>query len=882
MTPQNYEEALQILRLRYDNKRFIFQSHIEKIFSIKQSSNPTVHEVRDFIDSANANLRALLSIASKDQISNGILLHMMVSKLDADTQAKWEEEIFTNWDNGEISEELELPELKDLASFLERKCKSLDLIGSSITKQQSPYARNQNRNTSFPSKKRAASSFLASNSSNHCCFCKTSPTHNPFHCRKFIEMNELERFRTVKNLKLCLNCLGANHIAANCPSTNRCQHCNTSHHTLLHKSNNPSPTAKPPALSPPQPLSSPAHPQPSNTANSVEFTQPTSLHASEEDSTVILGTARVELTSSKGRSIVARALLDSGSQLHFVTEHIAQYLRVPRKKIIMEVRGIGEGETRVFGNSVFVIKSLNSNFSPTINATIIPSITSYQPQTTLDIKSWIIPGNIKLAVNSFNLPGPIDLLIGAELFFDLLLVGQIKSDNKPTLQKTKLGWIVAGPLYKKQQQFIASTESVVHSSLLSTSLKPNSLRSDDNIATQVPPSTKITSQQRSADSFSFVCFNVSSQPTYNCLQMKEESMLDTILERFWKIEECPQSYQQSLTDEEEECERLFKKTTSRCPKSNKFIVRLPFKVSKPALGASFGISQRRLFAVEKKLQSNADLQSEYGNFIREYINLQHMEETFPTGDVTFNYIPHHCVTKPDSSTTRLRVVFDASCRTANGVSLNNILRVGPTLQEDIFAILTRFRFHKFALVADITKMYRQVLVDERDCLWQCILWRNSPNDPLSSYKLKTLTYGTSCAPYLAVKCLQELAKQESSNFPVGSKVTLRDFYVDNLMTGGNTIEEAINIKQEVSALLQKGGFFLRKFAANNEKIISDVREEDREEIVKVDDTQFVKTLGLRWSPHEEFSVTHTITLMVLENELQNELFCQIWPNYLTL
>ncbi|XP_073841382.1 uncharacterized protein [Musca autumnalis] len=224
---------------------------------------------------------------------------------------------------------------------------------------------------------------------------------------------------------------------------------------------------------------------------------------------------------------------------------------------------------------------------------------------------------------------------------------------------------------------------------------------------------------------------------------------------------------------------------------------------------------------------------------------------------SFNYIPHHCVTKADSSTTKLRVVFDGSCQTSNGLSLNNILRVGPTLQEDIYSILTRFRFHKYAMVADIAKMYRQVLVNDEDCRWQCILWRFSPQEPLQTYKLNTVTYGTSCAPYLAVKSLQAAAEAEAPNFPLGSHVTMRDFYVDNLITGSDTIENTIEIKRQVTELLKKSGFVLRKFGANNEEILDDISPPDREEIITVDDFQYIKTLGLKWSPTEDvFTYTY--------------------------
>lgn len=69
------------------------------------------------------------------------------------------------------------------------------------------------------------------------------------------------------------------------------------------------------------------------------------------------------------------------------------------------------------------------------------------------------------------------------------------------------------------------------------------------------------------------------------------------------------------------------------------------------------------------------------------------------------YLPHHAVLKESSLTTKLRVIFDASAKSTNGASLNDILAVGPTHQEDIFSILLRFRRHQYILTADIAKMY---------------------------------------------------------------------------------------------------------------------------------------------------------------------------------
>ena len=68
----------------------------------------------------------------------------------------------------------------------------------------------------------------------------------------------------------------------------------------------------------------------------------------------------------------------------------------------------------------------------------------------------------------------------------------------------------------------------------------------------------------------------------------------------------------------------------------------------------------------------------------------------------------HVVKKDSSSTTKFRIVFDASAKSSTGVSLNDTLLVGPTMHPTLVDILIRFRLHRIALVADVGKMYRAV------------------------------------------------------------------------------------------------------------------------------------------------------------------------------
>ena len=177
--------------------------------------------------------------------------------------------------------------------------------------------------------------------------------------------------------------------------------------------------------------------------------------------------------------------------------------------------------------------------------------------------------------------------------------------------------------------------------------------------------------------------------------------------QFWEFENVPG--EKHLTKSERECVEHFDRTTKRND-DRRFIVEMPMKFCGPTLGSSKAIAMRRFLNLEKKINNDLSLKERYFSFIQEFIDLEHLEKV--PDDQLDNprnfYLPHHCVTKEDSSTTKLRVVFDASAETTTGYSLNNCLLVGPKCQDGLFNILSRFRMFKIAMSADVAKMYRQV------------------------------------------------------------------------------------------------------------------------------------------------------------------------------
>lgn len=172
------------------------------------------------------------------------------------------------------------------------------------------------------------------------------------------------------------------------------------------------------------------------------------------------------------------------------------------------------------------------------------------------------------------------------------------------------------------------------------------------------------------------------------------------------------------------------------------------------------------------------------------------------------------------------MVFDASCKSNTGISLNECLSVGPTLQEDLFSILLRFRTFQYVITADIAQMYRQVLIDESQTSLQTIFWRADPTEEVAAFELKTVTYGTACASFLAVRAMQELASIYASIYPVGSITIVNDFYVDDLLSGADTEQEIRTLRNETIKILSSGGFHLRKWASNYPKLLQDIPHAD--------------------------------------------------------
>ncbi|XP_015189927.1 PREDICTED: uncharacterized protein LOC107073745, partial [Polistes dominula] len=190
---------------------------------------------------------------------------------------------------------------------------------------------------------------------------------------------------------------------------------------------------------------------------------------------------------------------------------------------------------------------------------------------------------------------------------------------------------------------------------------------------------------------------------------------------------------------------------------------MPLKSPPTVLGDSYQTAHRSLQRILRRLGRDTQYDRLYTQFMREYEQAQHM---LKLNDSSVSrrphyYLPHHGVLKPDSSTTKLRVVFNGSSASSTGHSLNDIMHAGPNLMLNIFDLLIWICQLKYLFATDITKMYRQIKIHPDDQDLQRIVWVNEQQVE-SHFQLTTVTYGTKSAPFLAVRTLLQLAEDEGS------------------------------------------------------------------------------------------------------------------------
>ncbi|XP_037826677.1 uncharacterized protein LOC119614634 [Lucilia sericata] len=791
LTNQGFDLAWNNLCLRYENRRILVNGQLKILFNLKASHSESGNSLKQL----QRDINSCISILKLYNIDVGswdpIFVFICTSKLPENTLTLWEQQ---------LKDKTSIPKWLELDEFLTNRYRTLESVseirGSSSSKNNDP----KPQNMSISNSNKKIHSFQTNVSLPKCQLCPKEE-HTIRKCPKFLKMSYQQRLNEIKKESMCLNCFSKTHSVRNCTSKHTCFKCKKRHNTLLHKEDDNSNSfhhgpSSSSTLNPTSAAFSPSNSGPIQSINTSTSGQVQSCFASNSTS-VLLGTAWVNILHL-GTKYQVRALIDSGSEGTFISERLLNTHKLPSHPTNAQISGLNNTiSAKVQRQCSLVLGSnMDSDIAIPITALVVPHLSNNLPSQNYSFSRFSSIPNIQLADPKFYSSSKIDMLIGGDIFPMIVRSGIIHNVCESLLaQETIFGWILTGPV---------------------------------------------------------------SRHTNPCLSIVShfcEITLDKAISRFWEVENLPKKNFLSASDRT--CEELYVQTTRR-NSDGRYIVSLPFKdgfPENPNLGHSRSSAMAQFLRNEARLIRNADLKLEYDKVVREYEELGHMTKVNSSNNNQNNvyYLPHHAVVKPESVTTKVRVVFNASSPSSNGLSLNSVLHVGPILQNDLTLLILRWRFFEFVFNADIQKMYRQILVDPKHTPYQRILFRDTPNSSIGDYELKTVTFGLNCAPYLAIRTLLQLSDDVRDAFPIASSILRKAMYVDDVLAGAHSKRDAILAKNELIHALQSAGFELRKWTSNSVDILEDLPKDHllHEHFLKFEDNSSAKTLGIRWNAHSD-------------------------------
>ncbi|XP_062537655.1 uncharacterized protein LOC134205975 [Armigeres subalbatus] len=278
------------------------------------------------------------------------------------------------------------------------------------------------------------------------------------------------------------------------------------------------------------------------------------------------------------------------------------------------------------------------------------------------------------------------------------------------------------------------------------------------------------------------------------------------------------------------------------------------------LPSSYGMAERRLICLERKLRKYPELQANLEKQISEYqskgyahkATSQEMQESDPSRTW---YLPLGVVTNPRKP-GKIRIIWDAAAK-SNGVSLNDMLLKGPDLLSSLPAILCRFRQRHVAIAGDIREMYHQLKIRKEDRQVQRFLYRSDPAKEPEVFVMDVAIFGSTCSPCSANFVKNLNAMEWKDKYPEAATAVAENHYVDDYLDSRDTAEDMAKLASEVPTVQTAAGFELRNWRSNSMKVLQ-VLEEKAAETPKdfsVDkESNVERVLGMAWLPDEDVFV----------------------------
>lgn len=748
----NYPKAVAALTERFGNKKLLTQVYIRELFQMGLENVQNKPGISSMYDKLVGHLRSLETLGVTVEQSTLFLYPMVESSLPEDIIIAWQRSSLYERDGSAeqppkgnldyliefLRQEVEREEQRSLMKngFFESKEKS------TTTKKPTAYAT-------------AAGLHVNSNSKPTCGFC--GKDHPSQVCYSAKAMSLDERWKVIKDKKLCTKCLKSGHWALQCEVDIKCDLCQKNHYRIICSKNNQSKVVKSNSGS-------------NNATNTL----------------VLLKTIMITVATKDGPTIV-RAIFDDGSHRSYITKSLANRTKGREIGKFFERNILFGGIlSDVEERTIFEVSVGPLNKKPNIRLELADKEVITGEIDKLPAGYWQRELKEKgIWINDMESDSQEpEILIGGDL------IPALTTDRSVTLKcglkaiETVFGWTIIGPIPQTNQTCLSLAMTVTSNQIDESEVRK--LWQLDTIGIRDPVEVK-TIEQRN-----------------------------------------------------KETKEHFSKTVTR-QEDGRYQVALPWANGKQIIPNNFEVAAKRLTSTTKKLKA-IGMYGTYNDLLKQWEKenfIDRIEMDNPLVVKFGHFIPHHAVYKPESKTTPVRPVFDASCKSGRHPSLNECLEKGPNLIELLPTTIIRFREHRIGVLADIRKAFQMIEVHGDDQYSLLFLWWEDDScTKMVVFKHKRVVFGLKSSPFILAAIIEKHLDDVSTEDKELAMKLKKSLYVDNSVTSVDSVEDYRQFKSKAIKLMADAQMELRQWESS--------WMESESEAVEQSDEMVTSVLGLKW------------------------------------
>ena len=592
-----------------------------------------------------------------------------------------------------------------------------------------------------------------------------------------------QRWDAVKRHHRCRKCLRASHHTDDCKKANgtACDKCKKNHHRSLHSerkdSTNSSNTEARPTTDG----------KVSSETNNVHGTF-ASLEKRSKIASAVCPVQKVKILSNDGDFVECLALLDSGSNTSLLSKKFAKQLGLKGADTHLTMNLAGGKSKSETSTSLQI--TLASPTEVSIQKKVHVYTVNKPCSNATAVSRNLVQDypHLEAVADQLHLSGgSVDLLIGTD-FADAFLDIHMLSGNagEPIAKRNCFGWYMLGQL---------NSEVSKHNQTCIKSVKVGTVSAVEDIKSLLHQD------------------QIGVKPTRYCTCSD-----DTLREN---------NFIKSLTD-------------STSIVDGRVQVKMPWKKDGPPKHSNYHVALKRMYSSEKSF-TKRDCFEVVNEEVENLVN-QGFVTPVPPENIDHNqlewYMPLQAVFSPEKS-TKVRLVFDASSKGHDGLSLNDYLEKGPNYINNLTDVLLAWRWDSVAYSGDIRKMFNQILVHPEDQFFFRFLWRKDLNDHPTVYQWLRLSFGNKPAPDIATNSINMLAKTSQDILPEAADELLHHAYVDDIAGSREQTSQAKQVTEDIDKILAKGCFQIKAWHSN----VKDIDQSDEEETVDI--------LGHRWNKTDD-------------------------------